>query len=139
MDQYLWNLFRPYAYMIEHECLDMSLEQAEQEALKMDRKLRLKTYVLRNAAWMIGLSMSFGLNTVLGEMPVHSGAMKILLATASIMAFPLLAESIVSRWKGIREYRRVDQMVNGFIGYKSENPGLTVEEYGNRELDRYRI
>ena len=138
----VWNDFRPYAYMIEHRRLDMPISQAKEAAFALDRSLNLKIMALRFSALIFAGLMIYSLwwfveLTPLPKPFVYFGYFVMIDFLFVCMYVP--ENTIILRWKECREYRRVDQMVRGFLDRKRTNPSLSVAEYSNMCLDEYRM
>lgn len=138
----VWNDFRPYAYMIEHRRLDMPISQAKEAAFALDRSLNLKIMALRLSALSFAGLMIYSLwwiieQTLVPKPFVYFGYFVMIDFLFVCMYVP--EKTIILRWKECREYRRVDQMVRGFLDRKRNHPSLSVAEYGNMCLDEYRM
>lgn len=138
----VWTEFRPYAYIIEHRQLDMPINQAKEAAFALDRSLKLKIMALRLSALIFAGPTIYSLwwlieHSSLPKPFVYFGYFGMIDILFVCMYVP--ENTIILRWKECREYRRTERMANDFLVCKRTNPSLSVAEYGNMCLDKYRM
>lgn len=134
-----WNDFRPYAYMIEHQRLDMPITQAKEAAFALDRSLKLKIMALRFSALIYAGLIIYSLWWIIEQTLVPKQFVYFGMIYLPFVCMYVPEKTIILRWKECSEYRRAERMANDFLDCKRTNPSLSVAEYGNMCLDEYRM